>query len=42
MRNQPEAAVARGLARDLIEAMQVPTEIIAKIEHMIGFFKENF
>ncbi len=42
MRNQPEAAVARGLAMDLIDATQVPTEIKAKIEHMIGFFKENF
>ncbi len=39
MRNQPEAAVARGLAMGLIDAVQVPTEIKAKIEHMIGFFK---
>lgn len=42
MRNQPEAAVARGLAMGLIDAAQVTTEIKAKIEHMIGFFKENF
>ena len=41
MRNQPEAAVARGLAMGLIDAAQVPTEIKSKIEHMIGFFKEN-
>lgn len=42
MRNQPEAAVARGIALDLIEVAQVPTEIKGKIEHIIGFFKENF
>lgn len=41
MRNQPEAAVARGIATGLIDAGQVPTEVKAKIEHMIGFFKEN-
>lgn len=42
MRNQPEAAVARGLAMGLIDIAQVPIEIKTKIEHMIGFFKENF
>ncbi len=42
LRNQPEAAVARGIAMGLIDATQVPAEINAKIEHMIGFFKENF
>jgi hypothetical protein len=41
MRNQPEAAVARGIAAGLIDIEQVPTELKAKIEHMIGFFKEN-
>ena len=37
-----EAAVARGIAAGLIDVEQVPTELKAKIEHMIGFFKENF
>ncbi|MFN8945112.1 MAG: hypothetical protein ACK5WZ_10875 [Pseudobdellovibrionaceae bacterium] len=41
LRNQPEAAVARGIAMDLIDAAQVPTEVKIKIEHMIAFFKEN-
>ena len=41
LRNQPEAAVARGIAMGLIDAAQVPAEIKIKIEHMIAFFKGN-
>lgn len=42
IRNQPETAVAWGIASGLIEVEQVSTDLKAKIERMIEFFKENF
>ncbi len=39
--NQPEAMVARALALDLIGSDQVSAELKRKIEHLIGFFREN-
>jgi hypothetical protein len=41
MRNQPEDAVARGIAQGLIDASQMPIELKDKIKPMIEVFKKN-